>query len=82
VRDALESLPWVEKGSVQADVSTHLASFVVTDKEKFDQKAVAKVLEEAGYDLDKVVSGLDPKEKRSSNPSDTEDTEETKREEK
>jgi hypothetical protein len=57
VRNALESLPWVEKGSVEADVQNQQATFVIKDKEQFDKEALGKAIDKAGFELGKVVKG-------------------------
>jgi hypothetical protein len=57
VAAALESLPWVEKGSVRVDLRNKQAEFAVTSKESFDREAVRQALAGRGFALGRVVSG-------------------------
>jgi hypothetical protein len=49
VQSALESLQFVEKGSVAADIKTQSAVFTVTDKRAFDLQKVKDSLSAKGY---------------------------------
>lgn len=57
MRSALETLPWVAKGSVQADVSRQRVRFAITDKDEFDIEAIRRVLDEQGFRVGKVIAG-------------------------
>jgi hypothetical protein len=46
VRAVLATLPWVEQDSITADVGTHMATFAVKDKSKFNMERVKEVLKE------------------------------------
>jgi copper chaperone CopZ len=52
VRKALESLPWAKK--VEVDGDSRQATFLA-DPEKYDEKAIVRVLEKAGYPGSRVV---------------------------
>jgi hypothetical protein len=57
VRKALETLPWVEQSSITADVGTHLVTFVVKDKSKFDMERVTEALREQHFPEVELISG-------------------------
>jgi len=57
VRYALERLPWVEEGSVEADVRRQRVRFAVKDKKAFDLKQVKQVVGKAGFQVGDVLSG-------------------------
>jgi hypothetical protein len=44
VRDALATLPWVEKDSIDVDASAKKVTFGIKDKDKFDFDKVRSVL--------------------------------------
>lgn len=44
MRGALATLPWVEKGTIDADRSTRTVRFGVTDKRQFNLEAVRRAL--------------------------------------
>jgi hypothetical protein len=44
VEGALRSLPWVDKDSVKADITTHRVKFRVTDKGKYNLDEIKKAL--------------------------------------
>lgn len=58
MRDALVTLPWVEKSSVVTNTSNQTARFAVADKEQFDLDAVRDTVHRlAGtkYNVTRVV---------------------------
>jgi hypothetical protein len=57
VRKALESLPWVEKGSVRPDVRKQQVRFAVTDKAKFDLDDIRTVIKQKGFRVGRVLAG-------------------------
>jgi hypothetical protein len=57
VRKALESLPWVEKGSVRPDTRTQRVRFAVTDKAKFNLDEVRTVITQKGFRVGRVLAG-------------------------
>jgi hypothetical protein len=57
VRSALEELPWVEEGSVEADVRRQRVRFAVKDREAFDVEQVRKVIDRAGFRAGDVIAG-------------------------
>ena len=58
MRDALSTLPWVEKDTIAPDVSKQQVRFAVKDKKSFDLDEVKEAIEEkAGFTLGKVLSG-------------------------
>jgi hypothetical protein len=58
VRSALETLPWVEKGTVAPDVGKQQVTFAVNDKSKFDLDEVKKVIEKTPrFHVGAVLSG-------------------------
>ena len=57
MRKALESLPWVEKGSVRPDTRTQRVRFAVTDKSRFDLDAVRSVIKQQGFRVGRVLAG-------------------------
>ena len=60
MREALEALPWVEKGSVKVDMGQKLVAFRVTDPKDFKKEDVLKAVEGAGFKatLAKTGSGI------------------------
>jgi hypothetical protein len=56
VEAALQSLPWVDKDTVKADVSTQQVKFKVSDKSKFSLDEVKKALPPK-YQEVKVLAG-------------------------
>jgi hypothetical protein len=44
VRKALGSLPWVDKGSIDPDVSTKKVTFHITDRKAFNEEQVREAL--------------------------------------
>ena len=57
MRKALESLPWVEKGSVRPDVRKQQVRFAVTDKAKFDLDDIRTVIKQKGFRVGRVLAG-------------------------
>jgi hypothetical protein len=57
VRYALEELPWVEEGSVEADIRRQRVRFAVKDKKAFDLKQVRQVIGKAGFRVGDVLAG-------------------------
>jgi hypothetical protein len=57
VRKALESLPWVEKGSVRPDVRKQQVRFALTDKAKFNLDEIRTVITRQGFRVGKVLAG-------------------------
>jgi phosphotransferase system IIB component len=57
VRQALDTLPWVEHTSVDADVTTHRVRFGVKDPEKFDIEALKKALADVNFSESSLISG-------------------------
>ena len=57
MRKALESLPWVEKGSVRPNTSKQQVRFAVTDKAKFNLDEVRAVITQKGFRVGKVLAG-------------------------
>jgi hypothetical protein len=49
VRTALARLPWVDKGSVEADTDTQRVTFAVTDRRQFNEKQLRGVLREVDF---------------------------------
>jgi copper chaperone CopZ len=52
VRKALESLPWAK--NVEVDGESKQATFRA-DPERYDEKAIVRVLDKAGFEDSKVV---------------------------
>jgi hypothetical protein len=59
VREALATLPWVEQDSITADVHTHLATFGIKDKNKFNLEQVKKALQGQQFPEVELISGPD-----------------------
>jgi hypothetical protein len=58
VRSALSTLPWVEKGTIKADVRRQQVRFAVKDEESFDLAEAKEAIEgRTNYKVGKVVSG-------------------------
>jgi hypothetical protein len=57
VTAALESLPWVEQGSVRIDLKLGQAEFAVKDRSAFNLAEVRKAIARRGFAVSKVVSG-------------------------
>jgi hypothetical protein len=57
VRKALETLPWVEKGTVKPDVDNQQVTFAVKEKKQFDPDEVKRVIDAQGFTAGKVLSG-------------------------
>jgi hypothetical protein len=57
VRYALERLPWVEEGSVEADIRRQRVRFAVKDKKAFDLEQVRQVIGKAGFQVGDVLAG-------------------------
>jgi hypothetical protein len=57
VQAALKTLPWVEKDTIKVNVSAHEVKFGVTDRGKFDAKAVKDALANEGFNEVTVRSG-------------------------
>lgn len=57
MRAALATLPWVEQGSITADVGTHLATFGVKDKSKFNMEQVKEALKEQQFPEVELIAG-------------------------
>jgi hypothetical protein len=57
VRSALETLPWVAKGSVEADIQSQQVRFAVNDKKAFDLEQLKRVIEAKRYRVGQVLSG-------------------------
>lgn len=55
-KDALASLPWVDMGSVKADVETQQVQFRVTDEKQFDETALTEAFKKKRFANTKVVS--------------------------
>jgi hypothetical protein len=58
VRSALETLPWVERGSVVPSTSRQEVRFVVLDKKGFNLDEVKRVIQAKGFRVGAVKSGL------------------------
>jgi hypothetical protein len=56
VRNALGTLPWVEKGSIQTEVDSREVRFNLSDKTAFDEAAVRQALTDAGFPVVTVTS--------------------------
>jgi hypothetical protein len=59
VREALSTLPWVEKGSVVPEVSKQQVRFAVQDKKAFNLAEVKKAIEakDPNFKVGDVLSG-------------------------
>lgn len=57
MRDALKTLPWVEQGSIQTDVSKREVRFDLKDKTAFREEEVSKALKDQGFREMTVRSG-------------------------
>jgi hypothetical protein len=57
VRKALETLPWVAKGSVEADIRRQRVRFAIKDKNDFDIEQVRRVIDAKGFRVGKVIAG-------------------------
>jgi hypothetical protein len=49
VRNALDTLPWVEHASIQTDVDRREVRFNLKDRKAFDEEAVRKALQDQGF---------------------------------
>jgi hypothetical protein len=56
VREALETLPWVEQASVVADVPTRKVSFNVTDAGLYNFDKLKEALGNQGFDDVELLS--------------------------
>jgi hypothetical protein len=65
VREALATLPWVEQGSIDANVPSRKVVFNVKDKDKFDFDKLKDALKEQDFKDVELISGPDkaPKKK-------------------
>ena len=54
---ALKTLPWVEKDTINVNVSAREVKFGVTEKSKFDAQAVKDALAKEGFEKVKLKSG-------------------------
>ena len=54
VRNALQTLPCVEAGSVEVDFTTKEARFTVKKDERCEVEAIKKVVEDAGFTVSTV----------------------------
>ena len=57
MRKALETLPWVEKGTIKPDTDRQEVTFAVKDKKQFDLDEVKRVIAAQGYTVGQVLSG-------------------------
>jgi hypothetical protein len=57
VRYALEELPWVEEGSVEADVRRQRVRFAIKDRGAFNIEQVKRVIGKAGFRVGEVIDG-------------------------
>lgn len=58
MRDALSTLPWVEKDSIKPDTKKQQVRFAVKDKKKFNLEEVKKAIESrTDFKVGKVLSG-------------------------
>jgi hypothetical protein len=55
VREALGSLPWVDKGSIRPDVSHEQVSFNVTDPKRFNEEQIRSALREQDFPTMEVL---------------------------
>lgn len=56
---ALATLPWVEQDSITADVGTHLVTFAIKDKSKFNMEQVKEALKKQDFPEVELISGPD-----------------------
>jgi hypothetical protein len=57
VRCALEELPWVEEGSVEADVRRQRVRFAIKDRGAFNLEQVKQAIGKAGFRAGEVLAG-------------------------
>ena len=57
MRYALETLPWVQEGSVEADIQRQRVRFAIKDRNAFDLEQVRQVIRKAGYQVGEVIAG-------------------------
>jgi hypothetical protein len=57
VRDALSTLPWVEKDTIGTSIKDRQARFAVKSKEAFKFEEVKKAIGAKGFTVTRVVSG-------------------------
>ncbi len=57
MRQALESLPWVEKGTVRPNTRTQQVRFALRDRSKFNLDEVRTVITEKGFRVGQVLEG-------------------------
>ncbi len=57
MREALASLPWVEQGSIDVNVTTQKVKFDVKGKGQFDLKAAKDALAKQGFNDVRFVKG-------------------------
>ncbi len=57
MRNALGTLPWVEKETIEPDVSRQQVRFAVKDKQQFNLDEVKDVISKEGFEVGKVLSG-------------------------
>lgn len=56
MRLALETLPWVEEGTVEADIRRQRVTFAVKDRNAFDIEEVRHVIADSGFRVGKVIA--------------------------
>jgi hypothetical protein len=54
-QQALETLPWVEKDSVEVDIKNRRVTFAVVDLKRFDAGEVRRALERRGFSVGMVT---------------------------
>lgn len=52
MQSALESLPWVEKGTVVTDIPNRKVRFALNDKSRFSMADVKRVIADQGHNAD------------------------------
>jgi hypothetical protein len=57
VRTALGSLPWVDKDSIDTDVTTKLVAFNTTDTSRYSEQDLRQALRDEGYPVVHVKRG-------------------------
>jgi hypothetical protein len=57
VSEAVATLPWVEAGSIKVERRTTQVRFTVKDRNQFDIEKLKQVIEAAGYDGTKLLTG-------------------------
>jgi hypothetical protein len=57
VREALATLPWVEKESIEADVPSRKVTFHITDASKFDFEQLNEALKKQDFDDAQLIHG-------------------------